>query len=281
VKVGIFGLNSGTTYGPEPLARLSARAEELGYESLWVGEHVVVPDPRVPPSPMEPEDPILDPAVALTWMAAATSRVLLGTGIVILPQRNPVVLAKELASLDVLSAGRLLFGLGVGYLEPEMSAIGVPMEDRGRRSLEYLEAMQALWAGPRAEYSGTHVGFSGVTCTPRPVQAGGPPVIMGGHTAPAYRRTVTHGHGWYGFARTPEQVAEDVAGIRAAAERHERPSSLGEIEISVTPRPPVDADTVARLADLGVHRVILLLPMGRPVDDIEAFLESSASLLAG
>ncbi len=133
-SVGLFGLNHNA--GPEALARFAPLAEELGYDSLWMGEHVVVPDPRRPPSPMEPDEPIHDPLVALAFAAAHTRRIRIATGIVILPQRNPVVLAKQLASLDAVSGGRLIFGMGVGYLEPEMTAVGVPMERRGARADE-------------------------------------------------------------------------------------------------------------------------------------------------
>src|SRR5581483_8401456 len=110
MKLGLFSLNTGVCATPEGMARIGRAAEDAGFESLWVGEHVVLPDPRVPPSPMNPEDPMLDPVVSLTFLAAHTRRVRLGTGIIILPQRNPLVLAKELASLDVLSGGRLIFG---------------------------------------------------------------------------------------------------------------------------------------------------------------------------
>ena len=179
-KLGLFAVNMRPTVEPEAAAWLGRLAEELGYESLWAGEHVVLPDPQRLPSPMPPTEPILDPLVSLTFLAAQTTKLRLGTGIIVLPQRNPVVLAKELASLDVLSGGRLLFGMGVGYLEPELAAVGVPMQDRGRRAEEYLEAMQALWTMKSPSYSGRFVSFSGVNAYPRPVQA--PlPVVMGGH----------------------------------------------------------------------------------------------------
>src|SRR5438270_604003 len=169
-KLGLFAVNMRPTVEPEAAAWLGRLAEELGYESLWAGEHVVLPDPQRLPSPMPPTEPILDPLVSLTFLAAQTTRLRLGTGIIVLPQRNPVVLAKELASLDVLSGGRLLFGMGVGYLEPELAAAGVPMQDRGRRAEEYLEAMHALWTMTSPSYSGRFVSFSGVNAYPRPAQ---------------------------------------------------------------------------------------------------------------
>src|SRR6187397_2165139 len=123
---------------PEALAKAAAAAEAAGFDSLWAGEHVILPDPQVPPSPMAPQDPALDPFIALTWAAAAAETIGLATGIVIMPQRNPVVLAKQVASLDVLSGGRVTLGIGVGYLEPEFRAIGANFEDRGAVTDEYL-----------------------------------------------------------------------------------------------------------------------------------------------
>ena len=145
VTIGLFAINSHACAEPEAAARIAKLAEELGYDSLWAGEHVVVPSPRVDPSPMEPDEPILDPLIALAHLAGHTERILLGTGLIVLPQRNPLVLAKQAASLDVLCGGRLILGIGVGYLEPELTAIGVPMEKRGARADEYLAAMRSLW----------------------------------------------------------------------------------------------------------------------------------------
>ena len=178
---------------------------------------------------MEPEDPILDPLVHLGFVAAATERLLLATGIIILPQRNPLVLAKQAATLDVLSGGRLLLGIGAGYLEPEMTAIGVPMAGRGTRTDDHLAAMRAIWTQPGpVEHHGPFVDFAGVDAHPRPVTPGGPRIVVGGHTPAAYRRAVTSGHGWYGFGLTPEQTAECLAGLREAADHVERPAELGD-----------------------------------------------------
>src|SRR5439155_4603100 len=126
MKFGLFAMNMYACSYPETIRQIAQLAEEAGFESLWAAEHVVLPDPQAPPSPMAPHDRILDPVITLTYLSAHTSRVRLGTGIIILPQRNPLVLAKELASLDELSGGRLICGIGVGYLEPEFRALGVP-----------------------------------------------------------------------------------------------------------------------------------------------------------
>jgi probable F420-dependent oxidoreductase len=162
MQLGVFGLNSMAVHSPDTTLALARQAEELGYDSVWAGEHVVLPSPRVQPAPMEPGDPILDPLIHLAFVAAATTTLRLGTGIIILPQRNPLVLAKQVASLDVLSKGRLILGIGAGYLEPEMSAIGVPMSERRGRTDEYIDAMRALWTEEAPSFKGQHANFAGI-----------------------------------------------------------------------------------------------------------------------
>jgi probable F420-dependent oxidoreductase len=275
--LGLFALNHGAV-AREAMERIGPLAEELGYDSLWVGEHVVVPDPRVKPSPMEPEDPILDGLVSLAFLASRTERIRLATGIVILPQRNPLVLAKQLASVDVLSGGRLVFGLGVGYLEPEMSAIGVAMERRGSRADEYLAAMRALWEQEKPSFEGEFVSFSGVNAYPRPIQR--PlPVIVGGRTAAAHRRAVRHSDGWYGFWLDLDRTTEQLDGIRGALNRAGRDGS--DFEITVTPRGRVDAGAVAAYDSLGVDRLVLIPPFTSPVEEIEEFVREHAPARIG
>src|SRR3954470_11398528 len=145
MRFGMFSINAYAACDPRTMARVARAAEAAGFESLWAGEHVVLPDPQVPPSPMAPQDHAFDPLIGLTYAAAVTERIRLATGIVIMPQRNPVVLAKQIASLDVLSGGRFTLGIGVGYLEPEFRAIGANYPDRGAVTDEFVEAMQALW----------------------------------------------------------------------------------------------------------------------------------------
>ncbi len=271
-SLGLFAINQ-TADPRETLARIGPLAEELGYDSIWMGEHVVAPDPRVPPSPMEPDDPILDGVAGLSFLAGITERIKLATGIVILPQRNPLVLAKQLASLDVLSGGRLLFGMGVGYLEPEMTAIGVPMERRGTRADEYLAAMRALWEQEKPSFEGEFVSFSGVDAHPRPIQ--NPlPVIVGGHTPAAFRRAARSGQGWYGFFLDREQTAQCVAGLREALAEAGRDEE--GFEITVTPRGKLDAEMVADFAETGVDRLVFIPPFASPLDEIEEFLRAHA-----
>ena len=272
MKIGLYSINGGHLANPDDMKRVAVAAEEAGFESLWTAEHVVLPDPQVPPSPLPAEVPLLDPAVALAFLASVTTKINLGTGIIILPQRNPLVLAKELASVDVLSHGRLMFGVGVGYLTPEFEALGIPMEYRGPRSIEYIEAMRSIWHDDEPSYNGTYVSFDGVKANPRPVNPLGPPVIMGGHSKLAWRRTVTHCQGWYGFMLDPENTAKNIAGIKELQEQHERPEALGEIEITVTPLMRPGPEMLEKYGEMGVDRLVLLAPV-QSVDDSLAFID--------
>jgi probable F420-dependent oxidoreductase len=274
VDFGLFAINMYACSRPDELTRVARAAEEAGFESLWAGEHVVLPDPQVPPSPMAPQDPALDPIVALTLAAAVTERVRLATGIIILPQRNPVVLAKQLASLDVVSVGRLVFGVGVGYLQPEFAAIGAPFADRGARSLEYLAAMRALWEQDQPAFHGRYVAFEGVDAHPRPLQRP-VPVVMGGHSEAAFRRSVEHAHGWYGFALSQEDAAACLAGLAAAAARYERPASLGPLELTITPRGRVTPDRLEQWQALGIDRLVVLPKPAATIEDILRLIEET------
>ena len=256
MKFGLFGINNGIMSDPSVMVEVAQACEAAGFDSVWTGEHVVLPDPQVPPSPAAPETLMLDPAVALAFIAAKTTTLKLGTGIIILPQRNPLVLAKEMASLDHVSGGRLLLGVGVGYLEPEFRALGIPMEDRGGRTEDYIAAMRAIWAGE--SHSGPYASFEGVKANPRPAQGSGLPIVMAGHTAAAFRRAVTTAQGWYGFALDGAGAQTCLDGLAKAAERYERPAHLGPLEISVTPRTRLDDATIAEFDAMGVHRLIPL-----------------------
>jgi probable F420-dependent oxidoreductase len=278
MKFGLFGINTGACARPEASAKIARAAEAAGFESLWTGEHVVLPDPQVPPSPAPPQHPMLDPAASLAFLAAHTQRVRLGTGIIILPQRNPLVLAKELASVDVLSNGRLIFGLGAGYLKPEFDALGARFDDRGARTDEYIDVLRALWTQPKPSFAGRTVRFSGVDAQPRPVQKPHPPIVVGGMSASALARALARGNGWYGFARDLAAAKGDLAGIEAARARTSRPAALGALEISITPPRSVDEAGARAYADLGVDRLILLLP-GRGEDEALRFVEQTEPLV--
>jgi probable F420-dependent oxidoreductase len=258
MKFGLHSVNLHTCSYPETAAQLARAAEAAGFESLWVADHVVLPDPPLPERPMSPTMRLLDPVVMLTFYAALTTRIRLATGVIVLSQRQPLVLAKQLASLDVLSNGRLMFGFGVGWCAPEFQALGVPFEHRGSRGDDYLAAMRAVWTQEKPAYQGRYVTFAGVQAQPQPLQRPTPPIIVGGRTPAAFRRAVEHGHGWYGFGLKVEQTAQDIEALQKAEQRHRRPAELGRLEISITP-PGYDIDpaTVERYAAVGVDRLVL------------------------
>jgi probable F420-dependent oxidoreductase len=275
MELGVQGLNSLARFDATlPLARL---AEELGYGSWWAQDHVVLP--TTGGSPIDPATPIVDPLVHLAHVAAVTSRMTLGTAVIILPQRNPLVLAKQAASLDVLSGGRFVLGVGAGWLAAEMAAVGVSATGRGGRTDEYLDAMTALWTQPAPEFHGRHVDFAEVDAHPRPT---GLRVVVGGRSAGAYRRAVSRAHGFYGNG-TPDDIAGDLDGLRRAADEVDRPARLGALEITAMPLGPVDGAEVQRYAALGVDRLVLRPEAWEPgvsgdPDRFPRFLERHAHL---
>ncbi len=267
LKLGLFGLHRGSSAEPDTLVRRARRAEEAGLESFWIGDHVALP----PGSPDNPaEQPRLEAVVALAYMAAVTRRVRLAIGVIVLPQRQPVLLAKQLSTIDVLSKGRLIVGIGVGYLEPELRALGASLADRGVRTDEHLAAMRALWDEPTPAFAGRFVSFAGVIERPRPVQRPHPPIVIGGLSAAALQRAVRSGNGWHGWDLDLAETARLLGELRATAKRVERPAGLGELEITVTPRGIPDADAARRYAALGVHRLAIQPPTmeGTAMDEL-------------
>lgn len=242
---------------------LCRRAEAAGFESLWGGEHVVLPstiESAYPYSadgkiPAEPDTPIPDPLIWLAFAAAAAPTMRLGTCILIVPQRNPLVLAKELATLDQLSGGRVELGLGVGWLREEFDALGIPWERRGRRNDEYIEAMQTLWAGPHAEFHGEFVDFDPVTCSPRPVQDR-IPILVGGDSDVALRRAVRMADGYFPGEGDPERLRSLVQRLRQMAEDADRdPDSIEINAIFGRLADPVPA--LEEMQEIGVGRVMV------------------------
>jgi probable F420-dependent oxidoreductase len=258
VKIGLFAINYGTCADPEVAVRVARHAEAAGFESVWTGEHVVLPDPAPPGFTMPPTLPFLDTVVALTLIAAHTTTVRLGSGIILLPLRNPVILAKELASVDVVSGGRLIAGFGAGYVRGEFDAAGVDMAGRGARMEDGIRALRALWSMPRPEYRGQFASFRGIDAHPRPVQRPGPPVVVGGEAPAALRRAVTMANGWYGFALNVQETRQCTDELRRLAKDHERPAELGRLELTVTPAGTLNPAAVSQYAELGVDRLVLL-----------------------
>ena len=261
-----FGLAFASSVGTDSTSALEIcrRAEALGFDSVWGGEHVIRPDHIESPYPYtadgempgEPETSIPDPLIWLAYVAAAAPTVRLGTCILIVPQRNPLVLAKELATLDQLSNGRVELGLGVGWMREEFEALGIPWERRGARNDEYVAAMRALWAGPHAEYHGEFVDFPPATCSPRPVN-GSIPILVGGETPAAVRRAARLADGYFPGTTDPEELARLVREVRRTADEGGRDGDAIAIHAIF---PPQMADSIAgveQLSKIGVERVMV------------------------
>jgi probable F420-dependent oxidoreductase len=273
VKIGVCSANSGPYATPARLRSVAELCEATGVESIWVSEHLVLSDPRTPPSPMDPEDPILDPVTSLAFLAGITSSVRLGTGVIVLPLRNPLVLAKALATVDVVSQGRLIVGLGAGYVEREFAAIGVPFTDRGTRFEEYLAAMRSIWTEPHPSFSGRYVAFDQVQAHPHPVQDPHPPIVLGGYAPAVLRRAIREADGWYGWGLDPGRTARYLASLREMEDQVGRGEGLGALEITVTPPDVVDPAGAAAFEELGVDRLNLMLPWSTDGDQIASFFE--------
>lgn len=274
MRFGLWSANIGPWAAPQPALELAKAGEATGFESIWTAEHSILPreyTSRYPYSadgkaPVPVETPMGDPLIHLAWLAGQTS-LLLGTAAVVLPLRNPVLLAKELASLDNLSGGRIILGVGVGWLEEEFAACGVPWAGRAQRAEDAIAAMRTLWSGADVSHHGPHFEFDDVTAYPLPVRAGGVPIVIAGSTPAAARRAGRVGDGWLPMDVAHDQFPARLSELRASAERAGRNVSDIEISYGISPmtkqyqRVMTDAGEVRRYADLGVSRLVLGAPM--------------------
>jgi probable F420-dependent oxidoreductase len=241
MKFGLFSLGIGTGARPGVIAKTAEAAERVGVATLWVGEHVVLFDRQDSKYPYSPggEFPLpggadwLDPFITLTFAAAVTKKIRLATGICLVPEHNPVVLAKEVASLDRLAGGRFALGVGIGWSAEEFAALGIPFEQRAQRTREYIEVMQRLWSDDVASFHGQFVNFDGARCFPKPARGKKLPIIFGGESIPALRRTADIGNGWFGFNVGPDDAAPLVKKLHAMLKANGRDAN--EVEIIVSP----------------------------------------------
>ena len=258
MKFGLIPVNIGVP--TDMMAAFAQAAEQAGVESLWTFEHVMVPEHYESKYPYDssgkmgapPETPFLDPLVALTAVASATSTIRLGTGVNILSQANPLFLAKQVASLDCISNGRFMLGAGIGWLREEFVAMGVPFERRGARFDDYVQALRKVWSGDMVEHQSDFINWSGFKSYPLPVQK--PlPVIIGGAEGKIYQRIAKHGNGWYAPTKSPEDLAPRLERLKAVCAEEGR--DYGELEITAMWTLEGGLDTVKKYADLGVHRL--------------------------
>ncbi|MBI08603.1 MAG: LLM class F420-dependent oxidoreductase [Rhodospirillaceae bacterium] len=264
------------------LKALSIGAEERGFHGIWLGEHVVLfdkydaeypyaEDGRIP---VGGENGLLEPITGLAFMAACTERIRLGTGVCLVSQRNPVYTAKEIAAVDYLSNGRVDFGVGVGWLEEEFTALGVPFERRGTRCREYLDVIASLWRDDVSSFKGEFYDLPPCRQYPKPVQQPGPPIYFGGESMPALRRTADLGQGWYGFNTSVEQTRGCLDQLDELLEKRGR--KRDDLDIVIGPyRHKLTKDTAKEYEDAGVDTLVVMI-VGRDLDEMNRWLDRFA-----
>jgi len=262
MKLGFAFANAGPFADPVTLAHLAENSEAAGIESLWTVEHVFVPAGYQSEYPYDKSGkmpggdtlPIPDPVLPLAFVAARTSTIRLATGVMILPQRHPAYVAKEMATLDVLSKGRAILGIGVGWLKEEFDALGIPFESRAARTRESVAAIRSLWKGESKGFEGKFFKWGPVTALPKPVQPRGVPIVIGGHTELAAKRAARYGDGFFPGRGKEEDLSKLLDVMRRECERVGRDAA--EIEITLA-LPARDPEAVRRCASLGASRLVM------------------------
>ena len=267
MKFGIGFATSGKFSDPGLLAHLATTAERCGFESLWSVEHVAVPVKHLPyPGSKDGSMPggddvaIPDPLIPLAYMAAVTKTIKLATGILILPQRHPIYTAKEVATVDVLSGGRVILGIGSGWMKEEFEALGIDFHHRGAMTDEAIQALRALWKDGAASFEGKHFRFGPLHSNPKPVRRD-VPIHVGGHSTAAARRAGRYGDGFFPTVMNPEKLKELFATVRSEAQKAGR--NPDAIEFSCLTR-SLKPDDLKMLADMGVSRVVVNPPGTKP-----------------
>jgi probable F420-dependent oxidoreductase len=283
MRLGLHALGIGPGARRDVIDAVAAGAERAGFATLWAGEHVVMVDDGASRYPYAADGRIavpadadwLDPLIALSFAAATTRTIRLATGVLLLPEHNPVMLAKQVASLDSLCAGRFALGIGVGWSREEFDALGIPFERRGARADEYLQAMRTIWREDVASFQGRSVAFAGIRVNPKPPRQRRVPVIVGGNSDAALRRVARLADGWYGFNLDgPEHVRARVTRLRELCSDHGRDPA--EIEIAVALADPASADRRA-LAELGVDELVLVTSPPSDPAGVDAWLRGLRS----
>jgi len=265
MKLGLFSTFMSPVATPEMMSQFARRVEAMGFDSLWMGEHVVLFDKTEFPYPGSRDGKIpvpagggmLDTVASFGFLAASTTTLRLGTGITLLPQRNVVYTAKEFTTLDWLSNGRIDLGVGVGWCKEEVIACGYDFDDRGARCDEALEVLKLLWTQELASYEGVHLTLPPCRMDPKPVQKPHLPIIVGGHSAAGLRRAAKYGDGWYGFQMDVAATAEMISKMASELSKHNR--HLADFRIIITPPYSVTPEMVRAYRDLGVDELVLHL----------------------
>jgi len=271
MKIGVFSTFMSPLATPQMIRDFGRRAEDIGLDSIWMGEHVALfdkntfgyPGAKDGRIPVPPGGGMLDVVATFGFLAAATSRLRLGTGVALVPQRNPIYTAKEVCTLDWLSDGRIDFGIGVGWNKEEVEACGYRWEDRGARCDEFLEVMQLLWTEPVVDFAGKWVKLETCRLDPKPIQRPHVPIIVGGYVQAALRRAVRFGAGWYGFNRDPAATKEILKHLDAAFAKAGRKRGK-EFQIIITPPVSMSVDAMQEYAEVGVDRLVVNLGNQRP-----------------
>jgi probable F420-dependent oxidoreductase len=272
MKIGITAIGIGKAARPATIRAVAENAERLGFATLWAPEHVVLFDSHESKYPYRDDGSfmarsdidLLDPFIGLTYAAAFSSRIRLATGICLVPEHNPLALAKVIASLDSLSSGRAALGVGIGWSSEEFGALGIPFERRAQRTCEYIEVMRKLWGEEKSSFSGEFVRFDGVRSFPKPPQGAKLPVIFGGESMPALRRVARLGNGWFGVKLNPEQAAAKIETLRSLMRDNGR--DLKELEIIISPyENQVTAEDLRAYHELGVAEFVPFVRL--PGDD--------------
>lgn len=264
MKVGIIPINV-YLQSPEAIVALARKSEQVGLESVWTFEHAIVPleyDSRYPYNPSgkmgaTPETPFVDPLIALGFIAAHTKTLRLGTGVNILPQVKPLLFAKQAASIDFVSNGRLLLGVGTGWLREEYAALGTPFERRGARFEDALVAMKKVWSGEVVNHESEFISWKNFKSYPLPTQRPHPPIIVGGATPAALRRVVRHGDGWFIPDAGVERVRARIEGLRTVARELGRDPAT--IELTAMWNYALEPDALPKYQELGVSRLVVML----------------------
>ncbi|RLA55461.1 MAG: LLM class F420-dependent oxidoreductase [Gammaproteobacteria bacterium] len=262
MKIGLIPVNVGID-SVDQMVGLAQYAESIGVESAWTFEHTMVPldyTSKYPYSPSgkmggKPDTNFIDPLIALTAVAAKTTTLRLGTGVNIVAQANPLLLAKQAASLDLISSGRFMLGAGIGWLQEEFDAMGVPFERRGARFDDYIVAMKKVWSGEVVEHQSDFINWSGFKSYPVPVQKSGIPIIMGGTKGKIYERLAKHADGWFAPTVTAESLVPLLEPLKASCAKFDR--DYDSIEITTLWNNQGGLDAIKAFADLGVSRVIV------------------------